>query len=111
MARPRADIDLAELQKLAEMQCTLEECAGFFGVSDDTINRRLKEAGYEGFAGFFKVHGAAGRSSLRRAQWRAALDGNPTMMVWLGKNMLGQTDKQEVSGNISIGLSQDFGGV
>jgi hypothetical protein len=25
------------------------------------------------------------------------MDGNPTMLIWLGKNWLGQTDKQEVA--------------
>ena len=29
---------------------------------------------------------------LRRAQIHTALNGNPTMLVWLGKNILGQSD-------------------
>src|SRR5207253_7828157 len=37
---------------------------------------------------------------LRRAQRSAALGGNATMLVWLGKNELGQTDS---------GIGQDSG--
>jgi hypothetical protein len=32
---------------------------------------------------------------LRAAQFRLALDGNTAMLIWLGKQYLGQTDKHE----------------
>jgi hypothetical protein len=35
--------------------------------------------------------------SLRRWQIEAARKGNPTMLVWLGKQLLGQTDKIETT--------------
>lgn len=43
---------------------------------------------------------AGGKASLRRMQWKSAEDGNTTMLIWLGKNILGQTDKvqNEISG-------------
>lgn len=34
-------------------------------------------------------------SRLRKAQVSAALNGNSAMLIWLGKNLLGQRDKQE----------------
>jgi hypothetical protein len=34
-----------------------------------------------------------GRMSLRRAMWHKAMnEGNPTMMIWLSKNLLGFSD-------------------
>ena len=37
---------------------------------------------------------AAGNTLLRRAQFMAAVvDKNPTMLIWLGKQWLGQTDR------------------
>jgi hypothetical protein len=36
--------------------------------------------------------------ALRRRQFKAADDGNPTMLIWLGKQYLGQADKPEVTG-------------
>ena len=44
MARPEAKIDLTELEKLCNMQCTDEEIAAFFGVNKRTIERRRKVA-------------------------------------------------------------------
>jgi len=34
--------------------------------------------------------------SLRRKQIEVALKGNVSMLIWLGKQMLGQMDKQEL---------------
>ncbi|QHQ35438.1 hypothetical protein [Algicella marina] len=92
MARPRKEIDFDQLVNLARIHCTAEECAAFFGVSSDTIDRRLKEAGEGGCAEFYKKHSAEGKASLRRAQWVTAQGGNPTMLIWLGKQWLGQKD-------------------
>lgn len=36
---------------------------------------------------------------LRKAQIKAALNGNSTMLVWLGKNRLGQSDSPRGDGN------------
>jgi len=36
----------------------------------------------------------SGKSILRRLQWQAALGGNITMQIWLGKQLLGQSDRQ-----------------
>lgn len=35
------------------------------------------------------------RIKLRQLQWKSAEAGNVTMQIWLGKQMLGQSDKQE----------------
>jgi len=45
MARPKTKIDLGELEKLCSMQCTDEEIAAFFGVSNEAGRQlRLAEA-------------------------------------------------------------------
>lgn len=38
-----------------------------------------------------------GKRSLRRMQWKSAKGGNATMQIWLGKQLLGQTDKQDIT--------------
>lgn len=96
--RPRIEIDLDQLKNMVRIQCTAEECAGVFECSVDTIDNRLKEAGYAGFSEFYKIHSAEGKASLRRSQWKAAEKGNAAMLIWLGKNMLGQRDNLELSG-------------
>ena len=64
-------------------------------MSDTTLNRRLQERGYANFEDFLKKHNSEGKMSLRRMQWQAAENGNSTMLVFLGKQYLGQKDKIE----------------
>lgn len=40
----------------------------------------------------------SGDNLLRAAQYKAAMGGNTTMLIWLGKQRLGQSDKNELTG-------------
>lgn len=103
MGRPRKDIELEEVIKLCNIQCTLIEIAGFFGVSIDTIERRVKEWSGQTFAEFYDIHRAPGRVSLRRQQFKKALeDGNTHMLKWLGIQYLGQKNQHEVTGSVPV---------
>lgn len=94
--RPKKEIDYKTLESLCQIQCTGEECASVLGMDYDTLNNALKKEGFEGFSDYSKQKAPGGKASLRRRQYKAAMDGNATMLVWLGKNWLGQTDKHEV---------------
>jgi hypothetical protein len=73
--------------KLAEIQCTQQEIAHVMGVSVDVIK---KEENLDLIAN----GKSQGKVKLRRAQYRKAVDeGNPTLLIWLGKQMLGQSDQ------------------
>lgn len=91
--RPETVIDWPAFEKLCQMQCTLVEIADFFACSEDTIQRAVTKRYGEGFAATYKKHSAGGRRSLRRWQFDAASKGNTTMLVWLGKQWLGQIDQ------------------
>lgn len=84
MARPKTKIDPGEVYKLAQWGCKTEEIASWFGVSRDTIERR--------FAAELTKGRLLVKQSLRRWQLEAAKKGNVAMLIWLGKQMLGQTD-------------------
>ena len=86
----RTEIDLTELEKLCQLQCTDEEIAAWFGVTTRTIERRRLETKF----GEVMARGKArGRISVRRMQMKLLEEGNATMGVWLGKQLLGQTDQ------------------
>ena len=89
MARPKKVIDADLVRSMAEIQCTHEEIAHVVGCSVDTLTRH-------GFAELINKARETGKSSLRRQQYQAAMNGNPTMLIWLGKQYLGQRDKSEV---------------
>jgi hypothetical protein len=89
MARPEADIDIVELEKLCSMQCTDEEIAAFFGVSSRTIERRRK---VERFREIMDNAKAKGRISVRRNLFRLSANGNIAASIFLAKNLLGYRD-------------------
>lgn len=73
-----------EVYKLATMGCPDREIAEWFGVNEDTLRYNFKS--------FLTKARAHLKQRLRQAQLRTALEGNATMLIWLGKNMLGQSD-------------------
>lgn len=99
MARPRIDIDKTQFEKLCGLQCTKEELAGYFECSEDTIERWCNREYKASFAVVFAQKRVTGKISLRRSQFRMA-ETNPTMAIWLGKQYLGQAERQEVSVSI-----------
>lgn len=84
MARPRKEIDEELLYKLAVIHCTMQEMVDIIGVSEDTLKRR--------YAGIIAKGKAEGKQRLRRKQVEVAMSGNAVMLIWLGKNLLGQSD-------------------
>jgi len=96
--RPKKEIDFETLDKLMRIQCTEEECASFFDIDVKTLKARIKEEYGVSFSQYFEQKSKKGKVSLRRKQWEVALSGNVTMLIWLGKQYLGQTDKNELSG-------------
>src|SRR5216684_1825751 len=85
--RPRKHVDLEMVGRLASIQCTHAEIASALGISVDTLTRDRH------FAEVYKRGAESGRKSLRRMQFESALKGNVTMMIWLGKQYLGQSDQ------------------
>lgn len=98
MGRPRIEIDWAHFEIACKLMATKEEICGLLNVSDATLQRRIKEQYDDTFEGVLKRLSGEAKVSLRRCQFRNALDGNTTMQIWLGKQYLGQADKQEVTG-------------
>ena len=93
--RPKIILDWDEFKKLCEIQCTLEEIAAWFACSPDTIELRCKEEKGMLFTDYFKKHATGGKMSLRRAQFKAAVGGNSTMLIWMGKQFLEQKDRTD----------------
>ena len=89
MARPKKyDIPPHKVQELAEFGCTNTEIAQFYGCSENTIRRNYGEILTKGRA--------SGKTRLRQLQWEVAKKGNVTMLIWLGKQVLGQSENPMV---------------
>lgn len=92
--RPKIQIDQMQFEKLCAIFCTLEEIAGFFNCSEETIRRWCKRTYNTEFCEVYKKESAKGKMSLRRFQFRLA-EKNTAMAIFLGKNYLGQKDTVE----------------
>lgn len=98
--RPLTEIKWATVDQMCLIQCTGEEIASVLNVSYDTLERACKREKKMPFADYIAQKKQGGRASLRRRQFKLAEEGNPTMCIWLGKQYLGQKDKNEQSGSI-----------
>lgn len=86
------DINPEDVRKLAEKFWAKSEIAAFLECHVDTITNRFQEIYLKGREN--------GKAKLRDIQLRSAMGGNVTMQIWLGKQYLGQTDKQETEINL-----------
>lgn len=96
MARPLKQIDPEQVKLLAGIGCPVEEIALVLGCDKRTLERR--------FAVVIETGRADMKKALRRKQVEIALKGDRTMLIWLGKQLLGQRDEQrmEHAGGVTI---------
>ena len=102
--RPQHQLDYVTLDKLCGIMCTKEEIASLMEIDEDTLHNALVRDGHGGFSVYYKNKSANGKMSLRRVQYQAAIEGNTTMLVWLGKQHLGQVDKQEIKSDVHVAV-------
>ena len=90
MARPKKyNIDTHQVEQLAGFGCSNTEMASFFGCDESLIRKSYSESIAKGRDN--------GKIRLRQYQWASAKKGNVAMLIWLGKQILGQSDKQDIT--------------
>ena len=96
----RPKVKFTKTQKAKIKQMALDNC------HMDTIAQALnipKQTLVDNFRTFIVQKRAEGRTMLRRAQREKALIGKDTgMLCFLGKNELGQSDKQEIKHGVTM---------
>lgn len=81
------------IEKLAKLMCTDEEIANMLGVTIETLQA---EHNIDAFLEYKKRGQGEAKASLRRWQFKTAEKGNATLLIWLGKQYLDQTDKKDI---------------
>ena len=112
--RPEAKIDWNQVDQLLEAGCLTTEIAAYLGICRDTLYKRCQHDKKIEFSAYSQEKKARGESLLRAKQFQVAMEGDKTMLVWLGKNRIGQADKKDmnVNNNLSdfkhwVGTQQD----
>lgn len=92
VGRPPKEFDQKNFESLCQIQCTEEEICQFFSCSEKTLNKWCREKYGANFSQVFRDKRGVGKISLRRAQFQAAINGNASLLIWLGKQYLGQSE-------------------
>ena len=73
-----------EVYKLAALHCNYQEIADWFGIKRETLKYNFRDIIQKAYS--------ETNQRLRKAQIDTAVKGNAAMLIWLGKNMLNQSD-------------------
>lgn len=100
MARQRkrlTDKEWDSVKYMCMIHCTGEEIAGVMQMDYDTLNKNCKEKWKMPISEYIKSNQTNGKMSLRRMQWKAAENGDRGMLIWLGKQWLGQKENLDMN--------------
>lgn len=92
--RKEKNKDEVVIENLSKCGLTNKEIAEALGYDENTLKRNFE---------IFLIKGRANlKERLKRKQIQVAMQGNVTMLIWLGKQYLGQAEKIEESGEYKI---------
>lgn len=93
MPRKEIPIDWKRVDELLEAGCLGTEIASYFGMHPDTFYKRVELQYRMGYSAYSAQKKATGEALIREAQYKKAIKKNDnTMLVWLGKQRLGQKE-------------------
>ena len=93
--RGKKDIPVdKQVEKLASYGLTNKEIAEALGYDDSTLKRKFEKNITKGKADL--------KQKLKRKQIAVAMQGNVSMLIWLGKQYLDQSEKVVETGDYQI---------
>lgn len=102
MGRAKATIDWKIANLMLKRHCEGTEVAAALGMHEDTFYKAVERKYKMGFTAYKQIKRAEGKAILRVLQFQGAEDGDKTMLIWLGKNILGQSDRQDIKTEVSL---------
>ena len=87
-------IDWDKVDSLLQAQCFGVGISQMLGIHENTLYERCKDEKGMDFGDYSALKKAEGLELLRAKQFDSAMSGDKAMQIFLGKNYLGQSDKQ-----------------
>ena len=109
--RPHKEISRSTFEGLCKIQCTLNEMCAVFDCDNKTLENWCEREYGKPFKQVFSEKRCKGYVSLRRKMYKKAIKGEDSrMLIFLAKNWLGMSDKQNVmlENPIEINSSYDL---
>lgn len=101
MSRPELTIDWERVDYMLKCGCTGTELAATFSMHPNTFYRRAEEKYGVSFSEYSQQRRMVGDYALRQKQYEKAMGltetGDNTLLIWLGKNRLGQRNEDKVT--------------
>ena len=96
----KSRVNRDKVEMLSSFGCTIMEIAKFFIVDESLIRKYYADEVRRGKEQM--------KLRLRQLQWKFAEQGNTSLLIFLGKNYLNQTDKQQLdmTGNLEAVLKE-----
>jgi len=92
VGRPRIELDPGKAEVFGKFRATYQTMAEFFNCSVDTIQRAMNDDTGD-FSKAYKKGFAECKLKISEAQIKCGVENlNPTMLIWLGKQYLGQRE-------------------
>jgi len=114
MARPKKELENLEFDGWDQLDALIiwasqEYCCEKLGMNTDTLALRIKERYAMSFSEYKYKRQESMRINLLKKQYDVAMNGNVSMLIWLGKQHLGQSDKKEdkIEKEIKVVLPDD----
>lgn len=104
--RNKITIDWDKVNSLLTARCDGTAIASMLGIHPNTLYRRVEEEYGISFSDYQTQKRAEGCSMVLAKQFQAAMAGDRSMLIWWGKQYLGQKDKLDhTSNNKDIGVA------
>lgn len=100
----RKELDWATIDGVLQFNATKPQCAKILDVSEDTIDRRIKEKHKQTFQEYKETQMGLTKISLQQKAIQMALAGHATMLIFCLKNLCEWKDNPEMvqDSNIQI---------
>lgn len=103
MGRPKIMIDKTQLERLLSIPlCYLENAAAVLNCSPDTVENFIRDEYNCTFSELKKQKTEGMKMTLAAKQLDLALKGDRVMLIWAGKQYLGQSDKHESKSEVKV---------
>jgi len=102
MIGKKININWSEVSEYLQAGCSGVEIASKLGIHENTLYQRCRTDLNVEFMAYSQQKRASGEALLKKTQFdMAVIDKDRSMLIWLGKNRLGQTDKQQTNVNVN----------